>query len=217
MYYDNVDQLIEQLKLKFTPDTQVYLFVDASDGLYSGEIGTVLHQDHSGIFVYFKINGKVRTEVFDWDRLATGILRTKEEITNIKKSAVRNLEFTSALVELRSEDGKNSKVSYIYGFANSDMLTEFISMVNRKHWSPVIGGDGLKATALAKFKPTSEVEIGISTRTDIETIITDFKSVITRLRQLQSEGMRPDVDIKGMTLCWNEASDYLSRHRKLMS
>lgn len=210
---------IESLRLIFSADTEVFLFQGINSELTAGIPGTVLHSDQEGIYVYFKVKvkGSVSTRFFRWSDLASGVLRTKEEWDNINRQATRDQEYTSALIQMKSNINESSTLLYVYGFQNSEMLDEFISMLNRKHWIQVWSPDNSPATAYAvvKFKPVTNAELSITSKVDIQSVIESFRSNIKRLEQLQKQGLRPDVSIRDLQLCSKELGSYLKRHKDL--
>lgn len=211
-------KIIEKLRLKFSPDEVVYLFEGINQEVSAGTEGSVIHQEKDGIYVYFKILGNTSTRFFRWDELQSGKLRTKEEWQTLSKSSWHDNQFTSVILDLRDIKTSRSVVRYVYGFANSDMIDEFVSILNRRHWLPVWNQDKSPGVvvALAKFKPSTDAELNVSSRYDISDLLIEFRRVIEKLRQHQVQGMRPDLDQTELNRCAQELGDFMKRNRELL-
>ncbi|AMM44807.1 hypothetical protein SP15_008 [Bacillus phage SP-15] len=207
---------IEKLRTKFAADTAVYLFEGINQEVSAGTEGTVLHQEHDGIYVYFKIIGNTSTKFFRWEELMKGKLRTKEEWKTLTRSAWHDNQFTSAIVQLTNIKTGSTAVRYVYGFKNLEMIDEFIAMMNRRHWFVIWGGthDPGSVVALAKFKPTTDAQITVPNSQDIEDVLSGFKRIIKELGQYQIQGLRPDIEQTALAKCNKELEDYLKRNRE---
>lgn len=208
---------IEKLQVKFSPDTKVFLFEGINNEVTAGTEGVVLHvEPQHGIYVYFKILGNTSTRFFKWDELINGKLRTKEEWDKLSRESWYDNQFTSSIIQMQDIDTGKIDIQYVHGFRNSDMIDEFLAIINRRHWFPVWSGSSRLsvATSLAKLKSTSDAEVTIRKSHHIEDVLKDFRRVINLIDRERASGSRPDTSPADIRRCISELSNYIKKHKE---